>query len=68
MISDNHDKIFSIITNSACYWQTIWKKQTMIRAVNISKIFRTETIQTSALKEVNFSVEQGRSEERRVDR
>jgi putative ABC transport system ATP-binding protein len=31
----------------------------MIRAVNLSKIFRTETIQTSALKEVNFSVEPG---------
>jgi putative ABC transport system ATP-binding protein len=31
----------------------------MIRSVNLSKIFRTETIQTSALKEVNFSVEQG---------
>ncbi|MCU0370701.1 MAG: ABC transporter ATP-binding protein [Bacteroidales bacterium] len=31
----------------------------MIRAENLSKIFRTETIQTSALQAVNFSVKQG---------
>jgi putative ABC transport system ATP-binding protein len=31
----------------------------MIRTVDLSKIFRTDTIQTIALKDVNFSAEQG---------
>jgi len=35
------------------------KTISMIRSVNLSKIFRTDTIQTTALKDVNFSAEQG---------
>ena len=37
----------------------IKKKQYMIRTVNLSKIFRTEMVETTALHEVNFKVGKG---------
>jgi len=35
------------------------EKYTMIRTLELSKVFRTETIQTTALNKVSFSVEKG---------
>ena len=40
-------------------WHHMAKTQVMIRTIELSKIFRTDTIQTTALNNITFSVEKG---------
>jgi putative ABC transport system ATP-binding protein len=40
-------------------WQCESKIENMIRTVNLSKVFKTEMVETTALKSINFEVRQG---------
>jgi putative ABC transport system ATP-binding protein len=43
----------------ACCWQREKKNTYMIRTVNLSKVFQTELIETTALNQVNFEAARG---------
>lgn len=43
----------------ACYWDQYPKANVMIRTISLSKIFRTDMVETTALKNVNLEVGRG---------
>jgi putative ABC transport system ATP-binding protein len=53
----NH--IMRWLSDMAYFWDQMGKKIEMIRTSELSKIFRTETIQTTALNQVSLSIQKG---------
>ncbi len=43
----------------ACYWHWTGKTEIMLKTINLTKIFKTEMVETTALTDVNFEVRKG---------